>query len=91
MTAKPGEPTVLDWVRSALRGRPIRLEEGEVPDWVPEPGREAPPGERWQPSWTLVRLPLALLLALLAQFGLEGRGGPVAPYLIFYMAAAILV
>lgn len=89
MTASPpGEPTVLDWVRSVLRGRPIRIEAGEVPDWVPEPPPETPPAERWRPTWAHIRLPLALFLALFAQFGLEGRSGPVAAYLVFYLAAA---
>ncbi len=89
-TSPPGEPTVLDWVRSVLRGRPMRIEAGEVPDWVPEPPPESPPAERWRPTWAHVRLPLAVLLALFAQFGLEGRSGPVAAYLVFYLAAAAL-
>lgn len=91
MTTPPGEPTVLDWVRSLLRGRPIPIGAGEVPDWVPAPSPEAPPGERWRPTWAHIRLPLALFLALFAQFGLEGHNGPVAAYLVFYLAAAALV
>lgn len=91
MASKPGEPTVLDWVRSVLRGRPIRVDTGEVPDWVPVPAPESPPGERWRPTWGHFRLPLAVFLALFAQFGLEGRGGPIAVYLVLYIAAAVLV
>ncbi|MGH2605941.1 MAG: ArnT family glycosyltransferase, partial [Anaerolineales bacterium] len=90
-TSPPGEPSVLDWVRSVLRGRPIQIEEGKVPDWVPELPPETPSAERWRPTWALARLPLALLLALFAQFGLEARSGPVSAYLVFYLAAAGLV
>ena len=71
------EPSVLDWVKSILRGRPIpipaprvgeRMEPAPVP--LPRPVQaRAEPAFRFRASQ--VRLPLALLVLLIVQLGLE--------------------
>lgn len=73
----PGEPSVLDWVKSILRARPIPIPRpSESPPVAPPPEptprvRSAParPAVRLQADQ--VRLPLAVLLILIAQVGFE--------------------
>jgi len=75
----PQEPTVLDWVKSVLRFNPIPIPEEPVIEADiatppvqrsrPEQGAEfAPVG---LPQWSQIRLPLALILALISQFTIE--------------------
>jgi len=98
----PTEPTVLDWFKSLLRLKPLALPEVEArprtrtpaaPPVAPsEPeGRTAEPPRLPVPSARLLRLPLALLFALIAQFGLEMKSGSVWTSIAFYLAAGMLV
>lgn len=74
---QPGEPSVLDWVKSILRGRPIPIpppSAAPVAAPPPEPVRSV----RAAPSIATVRLhggqirlPLGVLLILIAQIGFE--------------------
>jgi hypothetical protein len=90
------EPSVLDWFKSLLRGRPLPIPEGPAPAWVPEP---APPmteaRSAGRPGLLLqaasFRLPVALFLALLAQGGLERRSGPPLAWAALYLVAACLI
>lgn len=97
------EPTALDWLRSLLRLRPIPIPPApELPEpsealalHVPEPPPAAPRPEPAEPvapfrlTAAHLRFPVALLLALMAQFGLEGRSG-VGLSVALYIAAALL-
>lgn len=70
----PEEPTVLDWFRSLLRLRPIRIPE-TPPDWMP-PIPQAAPAPPREAAAVLVqarylRLPAALALAFAGQLILE--------------------
>jgi hypothetical protein len=99
-TSQQSEPTVLDWFKSLLRLRPIPIPESEhepeapIPTPVPieppsqEPVRAAPVA---LPPAALLRLPLALLLALIAQFGFELKSGSIWTGVALYLAAAGLV
>jgi hypothetical protein len=94
------EPSVLDWVMSLLSGKPIAIPDHDVPAPVVEgapPRRErrlvtrldlAPPLE-W--NWSLARLPVALILAMFAQLGLEGKTESAWVSIGLYLAAAVLV
>jgi hypothetical protein len=75
----PQEPTVLDWVISVLRLKPIpipeepAIEEDTVAPPIRRPRTEleaesAPVG---LPQWSQVRLPLAFILALISQLTIE--------------------
>ncbi len=113
------EPSVLDWLLSLLRGKPIPIPgtaradlpvdetstqaplaatDAGVP--APTPSRTTPPD--WRPSLAAatlapielrvraphLRLPVALLLAFVAQYGLERRSGSIVFSLILYALAA---
>ncbi len=73
------EPTVLDWVKSILRFNPIPiLEQPAIVDQKAAPDRhpsrtrwEAEPALRELPTWSQMRFPLALILALIGQFTIE--------------------
>ena len=99
-----GQPTVLDWFRSLLRLRPIPIPEaGSIGApagaasytlLTPKPavGREA---ARFDLRGLLLRLrfPAALLLAFVAQIGLERRWerGPGLSIALYLMAAGVLI
>lgn len=96
----PSEPTVLDWFKSLLRLRPLPIPEHALREEAarkpPEPDRppteEVPQIQRLGvPRAAQIRLPLALLLALIAQFGLELKSGSVWTSIAFYLAAAVLI
>jgi hypothetical protein len=88
------EPSVLDWLKSLLRGRPIPIpsveEVEEKPPFEPElepepPLKPAPaPGTPFHLRLAHLRLPLAIFLALLAQFGIEDGGGLLWMKLLLY-------
>lgn len=95
-----GEPSVLDWAKSLLRGDPIPIpdpsaseeggeridvEAGEVSSDAPEPRMG------WSFRASQFRVPLALLLGLMAQFGLEQRAGTIWISIIFYLVGALLI
>jgi len=125
----PDGPTVLDWVKSLLRGKPLPLptldepppyqaaspedkSAGGSPAWadstaepagvharqpVPREASTAAAGagrstaaERIGFSGSYVRFPLALGLALLAQYGLELRPERVLMQIFLYLLAAAL-
>jgi hypothetical protein len=103
-TSQQPEPTVLDWFKSLLRLKPIPIpdtihepeSESETP--VAPPGPVEPmPQERLEttavpmPPAALLRLPLALLLALIAQFGFELKSGSIWTGVALYLAAAGLI
>lgn len=98
----PIEPTVLDWFKSLLLLKPLAVPEFErepavesklpVEGLKPEPEELAQPVPRiGLPRTALLRLPLALLLGLIAQFGLELRSGSPWTSIAFYVAAGLLV
>jgi hypothetical protein len=94
------EPTVLDWVKSLVRGKPLD---------IPEEGKPAAAVKRKRPAKARVavekeavrladrikpariRLPAALILAFFAQFGLEDKSGGVSISVILYACAALLI
>jgi hypothetical protein len=94
------EPSVLDWLKSLLRGRPIPIptyteETPPVPIDVesePEPAQQPEPAPRmpFQLRLAHLRLPLAIFLALLAQYGVEGKGGMLWMKLLIYALAVVL-
>lgn len=73
------EPSVLDWVKSILRFKPIPIPEEtqfeddtESPSIRPSrPVWEAELAPRVLPQWSQLRIPLALILALFSQFVIE--------------------
>jgi len=90
-----GKLTVWDWFMSLIRGRPISIPEEDEMLVVSEAER-APDIEEAAPqklalSFTPAkfRLPVAIVLALFAQFGLEG--GSVGLSVALYIAAALLI
>ncbi len=89
------EPTVLDWFKSLLRLRPIPIPEPGAPPTAPVP----PPAAKADASTDVVairlgiahvRVPAALLLALVAQIGLASHSN-VAIFVTVYIGAAALV
>ena len=93
----PGrEPTVLDWVKSLLRGRPIPIPEpraAPMPVLPSKPLPPAPPAARreWpRPTARQLRIPVGLLLALIAQRALEQRTGELWLSVVLYLIAAAL-
>ena len=100
------EPTVLDWFKSLLRGRPIPIPRPEV-----SPVRSSTEVAHdsviaSQPALPMatesdlafprlrgahLRVPLAVLLSLIAQFGLERRTGTLSVSLGLYLLAAVLI
>lgn len=93
------EPTVLDWFRSLLRGRPIPIPEKQPePAAPPKPARLRGPEPRvvrervpFRPRAVHLRLPVALLLALMAQYSLERRSGSIWISIGLYLLAAGIV
>jgi hypothetical protein len=84
---------------SLLRFDPIPIPESgdqPLPAWLPhrEPAAEmradeiAPAGGM---EWRRLRFPVAIILALLAQIGLEARSGPPAFSLVVYLIAGIMI
>jgi hypothetical protein len=104
-TDPTGEPSVLDWFKSILRGRPIPIPEVQ-PETVSSP-RQIESGARLEPaepempfSWRAlvaeiqpahVRLPVALCLAFIAQFGLAQRMGSIPVDIGLYVAAGLII
>lgn len=93
------EPSVLDWLKSLARGRPIPIPEGPVEIVAADPPMEAL-DEGPQPEAVLspfrfetsqFRLPVALLLALAAQFGLERRADSIWISIALYILAAVVI
>ena len=90
-----GTLTVWDWFMSLIRGRPISIPEEDEMLVVSEAER-APDIEEAAPQKLVLsftpakfRLPVAIVLALFAQFGLEG--GSVGLSVALYIAAALLI
>lgn len=94
------EPSVMDWFKSLLRGRPLAIpskpgEPPPVPSPVvveavqPEPVVGVRRGLRITAS--KLRLPIALLLAFMGQFGLELRVPGIKTSIAFYILAAGLM
>src|SRR3972149_2868554 len=91
------EPTVWEWLRSLLRFRPIPIPEPraapppyqppELPS-APEPREE---GRAWLSiSHRTVRIPVAVLLALIAQRSLDQRSGELWVSIVLYGVAGVL-
>jgi len=93
-----GEPSVLDWLKSLVRGRPLPIPEGSEESAIvalplaleEEPQREATLST-FHFSASQFRLPVALLLALTAQFGLERRGESTWISIALYILAAVVI
>jgi len=93
-----GEPSILDWLKSLARGRPLPIPEGpeeiaivDLPLALEEePQREATLST-FHFSASQFRLPVALLLALTAQFGLERRGESIWISIALYVLAAVVI
>ncbi|NOR89530.1 MAG: hypothetical protein GQ524_04680, partial [Anaerolineales bacterium] len=93
-----GEPSVLDWLKSLVRGRPLPIPEGLEESAIvdlplaleEEPQREATLST-FHFSASQFRLPVALLLALTAQFGLERRGESIWISIALYVLAAVVI
>ncbi|MFA9401794.1 MAG: ArnT family glycosyltransferase [Anaerolineales bacterium] len=93
-----GEPSVLDWLKSLVRGRPLPIPEGTEESAIvdlplaleEEPQREAILST-FHFSASQFRLPVALLLALTAQFGLERRGESIWISIALYILAAVVI
>jgi hypothetical protein len=91
-----GEPSVLDWVKSLLKGRPLPIPEvdaaeGQAPVRAPTPPSVEPAGPAFRVTVSHLRLPLALILALLAQLALEQRAGSPWGGVALYVIAGLLV
>lgn len=91
------EPTVLDWFKSLFRLRPIPIPEKVVPEVTPvvKPPAPVTPVVKERPTIRItaaqLRIPIALFLALIAQFGLEKRSGNVTTFIVLYVIAAGLI
>jgi hypothetical protein len=93
-----GEPSVLDWLKSLVRGHPLPIPEGPEESAIvdlplaleEEPQREATLST-FHFSASQFRLPVALLLALTAQFGLERRGESIWISIALYILAAVVI
>ncbi|HEY45230.1 MAG TPA: glycosyltransferase family 39 protein [Anaerolineae bacterium] len=91
------EPTVLDWFKSLFRLRPIPIPEEVVPKVKPKvkPAPPVIPVVKERPTIRVtaahLRIPIALFLALMAQFGLEQRSGSVTTSIVLYVIAAGLL
>ena len=89
------EPTVLDWFISLLRLRPIPIPKpGAQPAKVARPrpveAERVEPRGAIRPTAAHLRVPSALLLALIAQIGISSRNN-TAVFVVIYVAAAALV
>ncbi len=93
-----GEPSVLDWLKSLVRGHPLSIPEEPVESAIVDPtlaSEEEPQREAILSTFHFTasqfRLPVALLLALTAQFGLERRGGEIWISIALYILAAVVI
>jgi hypothetical protein len=96
----PSEPSILDWFKSLLRFKPLPIPEPEEKP-APSPGPVSPekvdgegftpPVRLGLPRASMLRLPLALLLGLIAQFGFELKSGSVWTSIACYLGAAGLI
>ncbi|MFN2275730.1 MAG: ArnT family glycosyltransferase [Anaerolineales bacterium] len=96
----PSEPSVLDWFKSLLRFKPLPIPEPKEKP-APRPGPVSPekvdregftsPVRLGLPRASMLRLPLALLLGLIAQFGFELKSGAVWTSIACYLGAAGLI
>lgn len=96
----PAEPSVLDWLKSLLRGKPITIpESGEVFAVEPVPEQAAqdqkPISERMilvaVTILTQFRLPTALFLSLIAQYLLENYREDTRLAVVLYIMAGVLM
>jgi hypothetical protein len=92
------EPSVLDWLKSVFSGRPIPIpavdetvKEADASFSVEADDEAVKAKTRWAFKASQFRVPLALLLALMAQFGLEQRTGSIWVSVAFYIIAALLI
>jgi hypothetical protein len=93
------EPSVLDWLKSILSGRPIPIpastdSEPEEPIISIQEKVVKKEQKARVPSVIRIsqfRLPLALLFALMAQFGLEQESGSITISVVLYALAALLI
>lgn len=93
------EPSVLDWLKSLVRGRPISIPEGPVDSAIDDLPMQALDKEPQREvilstfhfEASQFRLPVALLLALAAQFGLERREGSIWISIALYILAAVVI
>jgi hypothetical protein len=94
------EPTVLDWVKSLVRGKPLDIPEEGKPSVAVKKVKKPKPRaavEKEAVRFTdrfraaRIRLPAALILAFIAQFGLEGKEAGVTISIILYVCAAALI
>jgi hypothetical protein len=87
--------TVLDWFRSLIRLKPIPIPEPGAPTTAPLPvpadqQMADAAGEAVRPRIDQVRVPAALLLAVVAQIGLASHSN--VPFFVgLYLVAAVLV
>ena len=90
------EPTVLEWLRSLLRGRPIPIPEPRAgppppPSTVPASPEPLGAARAWiKVTPRQLRVPVALLLALIAQRSLEQRTGELWLSVALYLIAGAL-
>ena len=90
-------PSILDWLKSLLRGKPMTIPLPEEDHafvervTVERPQESRPEASRFSPRRNLLRLPSALLLAWVAQIGLEQRGEMIGLSIVLYIAAAFLM
>lgn len=98
------EPSILDWFRALLRGKPFDIPESgeqvridieqEAIGPLSEQESDAENGESggaWLLSPAKLRLPVAFLFAMIAQAGLEARGETITINIILYILAAALI
>lgn len=97
----PSEPSVLDWVRSVLRGRPVPIPEGPQPPAAAAPEiavARRPAEPRAVPTLRIgaaqIRVPGVLLSFLIVQAGLEAwspRSEAPVPWLVVLVLASSLL
>ncbi|MGD8849323.1 MAG: glycosyltransferase family 39 protein, partial [Anaerolineales bacterium] len=93
------EPSVLDWLKSLFSGHPIPIPEstGTEPEVRRASIQKKVADKDEQTSTRSVirasqfRLPLALLFALMAQFGLEQESASITLSILLYVLAAALI
>jgi hypothetical protein len=89
------EPTVLDWFISLVRLRPIPIPEPGAQSATPIPlptakEKSAPDGAAVRVQVQHIRVPAAVLIAVVAQIGLSSHSN-VPIFVGLYLAAAVLV
>lgn len=93
----PGqEPSVLDWLTSLLHGRPLTIAKSQEPrspveSGSPEREPEKEPQRRRHFRLAVLRLPAAVILAWIAQTGLERGREAIGVSIVFYLLAAGLI